>query len=206
VRRSEFATAYGEGATLDAEAAGARWEPEPEPAAELPTEVAAKIGDVCYDVATRDVRHHWTDYACAMRAALAPLWPRPQPAGPGRERRLAVPLRLIPSAWPTCRVEDAARRNILDVSTYKPGEINEPDESWTETDRATLVELVNHYNAPPAPAAGWPAPTLAVPGKPATQPVGDHLRHIGGAWRWAHRGERACHWWLPQPPPPPKAP
>jgi hypothetical protein len=205
VRRSQFATAYGEGATLDAEAAGARWEPEPEPAAELTRAELDAIGSAAIGA------WHAADPGpdkplAAGRAAVAKLRelsPRQQPAGPGRERKLAVPLRLIPSAWPTCRVEDAARRNILDVSTYKPGEINEPDESWTETDRATLVELVDHYNAPPAPA-GWSPPRLGRKGLPPASFV-----HLWDGEDWVpvqpHEVEDDDRW-LPQPPPPPEAP
>jgi hypothetical protein len=89
------------------------------------------------------------------------------------------------------------------VSTYKPGEINEPDESWTETDRATLVELVDHYNAPPAPA-GWPAPRMGREGLPPAGKV-----HLWDGEDWVAVRTRAVEGdglWLPQPPPPPEMP
>jgi hypothetical protein len=239
---------HGRGAALDAEAAGARWEPAPDPAPELPVEVAAKIGDVCYDVATRDVRHHWTDYACAMRAALAPLWPRQQPAGPGpepaaglpaealaeietgiedylevggelrmalvnsiadrlaplwlhrqpagpgRERRLAVPL------WMAARGTGAAGRKLFDLLTADDRSVRlrlDPG------DAMVIVELVNHYNAPPSPA-DWPAPRRGREGLPPAGKV-----HLWDGEDWVAVRTRAVEGdgrWLPQPPPPPEAP
>lgn len=177
-----------------AEAAGARWEPE-EPAAQtkLPADVEAVI--------RREMQYlsGWADTLCA---ALAPLWPAQQPAGPARQRRLAVPLRVFPGrnrVGATVRDDDG--KKVLDASAY---------DLWREDDEAGLLELVRVYNAPPAPA-GWPAPTLAVPGDEASQPpVGELVLYWEDTgWFGARRfsfDKPWSRWWMPSPPLPPELP
>jgi hypothetical protein len=175
-----------------AEAAGARWEPEPEPAAELPAEVRKAILGVFGGWVFATL---WTDKVCAR---LAPLWPRQQPAGPGRERRLAVPLVMTSvegAIW------DGNGNLVLDASLG--WERREKIGSLKTTNPDTLSELVNHYNAPPAPA-GWPAPRLGRKGLPPASYV--HLWD-GEDWMLVQPHEvEDDGLWLPQPPPPPVAP
>jgi hypothetical protein len=199
VRRSEFVTAYGEGATLDAEAAGARWEPEPEPAAELPTEASGRLWDLFHEALEPDILSPREPTVMRkLLAAVASVWPRWQPAGPGRERKLAVPLVMTSvegAIW------DGNGNLVLDASLgwKRLGKIG----SLKTTNPDTLSELVNHYNAPPAPA-GWPAPRLGRAGLPLDGSV-----HLWNGKDWvAARPHEVEHddLWLPRPPPPPEAP
>jgi hypothetical protein len=193
VRRSEFATAYGEGATLDAEAAGARWEPEP--AAGLPAEALAEIetGIEDYLEVGGELRMALVN---SIADRLAPLWPRPQPAGPGCERRPRVPVLML------FRGFGASGRLLYDI--WPAGEPTfrmriDPDGDLI------IRELLDYYNAPPAPA-GWPAPRLGREGLLA-DPEAEMLYWDGKAWlRCVAEDIRDEDWWLPQPPPPPVAP
>jgi hypothetical protein len=182
-----------------AQEAGARWDPEPEPAEALTHAELDAIGSAAI-LAWSAANPGPEAPLAAGRAAVAKLRElAPQPAGPGRERKLAVPLLMC------YRGVGGAGRVLYDIELIDGKRFRvriDPDGDWV------FRELLGYYNAPPAPA-GWPAPTLAVPGKPETQPVGDHFSHIGDAWRGAYRGERACQfsgWWLPQPPDPPEMP
>jgi hypothetical protein len=205
VRRSEFvelltSTTVPMRTVLEAaEAAGARWEPEPEPAAELPTEASGRLWDLFHEALEPDILSPREPTVMRkLLAAVASVWPRWQPAGPGRERRLAVPLVMTSvegAIW------DGNGNLVLDASLG--WERREKIGSLKTTNPDTLSELVNHYNAPLAPA-GWPAPRLGREGLPEKGMV---LWWSTVEWVSLHAGSIDPNdWWLPQPPPPPEAP
>jgi hypothetical protein len=183
-----------------AESAGARWEPEPEPAAEMPAELHRQVWHAIRDSVYRpNVYDDARLLAEEVTSALAPLFNcRQPPAGPGRERKLAVPLVMTSvegAIW------DGNGNLVLDASLG--WERREKIGSLKTTNPDTLSELVNHYNAPPAPA-GWPAPRLGREGLPAKGLV---LWWNTVEWAWLHVGcIEPNDRWLPGPPPLPKAP
>jgi hypothetical protein len=179
-----------------AQEAGARWEPEPEPAAEMPAEAMAVLreetallrGSCRVDVVD-DLIHD-------IAARLAPLWPRQQPAGPARERKLAVPVLMH------YRGVGGGDALVYDVEPAGGEKFRVRIDPAGED---VLHELVGSYNlaTPPAPA-GWPAPRLGREGLPAKGLV---LWWNTVEWAWLHVGcIEPNDRWLPGPPPPPEAP